>query len=107
MKILRILAFPLALLYGLLTIIRNKLFDLGIFPVTEFKELPLIGVGNLTVGGTGKTPHVEYLVKILHPQYKVATLSRGYGRTTSGFLVAQDDMTTLQIGDEPKQFRHR
>jgi tetraacyldisaccharide 4'-kinase len=107
MKILRLLAFPLALLYGLLTIIRNKLFDLGILPVTEFKELPLIGVGNLTVGGTGKTPHVEYLVKILHPQYRLATLSRGYGRNTSGFLLADDEMTTLQIGDEPKQFRHR
>lgn len=83
------------------------MFDLGIFPVTEFKELPLIGVGNLTVGGTGKTPHVEYIVKILGQQYKLATLSRGYGRKTSGFLVAEEGMTTVDIGDEPKQFRHR
>jgi len=83
------------------------MFDLGLFPVTEFKEVPLVGVGNLTVGGTGKTPHVEYIVKVLGGQYKLATLSRGYGRKTSGFLVAEEGMTTLQIGDEPKQFRHR
>lgn len=107
MKLLRILAFPFALLYGLITWLRNKLFDLGIFPVTEFRNIPLIGVGNLTVGGTGKTPHVEYLVKILHGKYKLATLSRGYGRSGSGFLVAENSMTTLEIGDEPKQFRHR
>lgn len=107
MKLLRILAFPIAILYGLLTLLRNKLFDLGIFPVTEFRDIPLIGVGNLTVGGTGKTPHVEYLVKFLHDKYRLATLSRGYGRKTSGFLVAENTMTTLEIGDEPKQFRHR
>lgn len=106
-KLLRLLAFPLAFLYGVITWLRNKLFDLGFLPITEFKQLPLIGVGNLSAGGTGKTPHVEYLVKLLHGKYKVATLSRGYGRTTSGFLVAENDMTTLQIGDEPKQFRHR
>lgn len=107
MKLLRVLAFPFALLYGLITTIRNKLFDLGILPVTEFKHIPLIGVGNLTVGGTGKTPHVEYLVKMLYSRYKTATLSRGYGRSTRGFLVAEEGMTTEQIGDEPKQFRHR
>jgi tetraacyldisaccharide 4'-kinase len=106
-KLLRILVFPISLIYGLITWLRNKLFDLGIFPVTEFRDIPLIGVGNLTVGGTGKTPHVEYLVKLLHPKYKIATLSRGYGRKTSGFLVAENSMTTLDIGDEPKQFRHR
>jgi tetraacyldisaccharide 4'-kinase len=106
-KLLRILAFPIALLYGLITWLRNKLFDLGILPVTEFRNLPLIGVGNLTVGGTGKTPHVEYLVKMLHPKFRIATLSRGYGRKTSGFLVAENGMTTLDIGDEPKQFRRR
>lgn len=107
MKLLRILAFPVALIYGFVTWLRNKLFDLRIFPVTEFRDIPLIGVGNLTVGGTGKTPHVEYLVKFLHPKFRIATLSRGYGRKTSGFLVAENSMTTLEIGDEPKQFRHR
>lgn len=87
--------------------IRNKLFDLGFLPVTEFRQVRLIGVGNLTVGGTGKTPHVEYLVRLLQGKYKLATLSRGYGRKTSGFKVAEKDMTTYDIGDEPKQFRHR
>lgn len=107
MKLLRILAFPFALIYGLVTALRNKLFDLGILPVTEFKDVRLIGVGNLAAGGTGKTPHVEYIVRLLRSQYRVATLSRGYGRKSSGFLVAEKSMTTADIGDEPKQFRNR
>lgn len=107
MKLLRILAYPFALIYGLVTALRNKLFDLGILPVTEFKEVRLIGVGNLAAGGTGKTPHVEYIVRLLRNHYRIATLSRGYGRKTSGFLVAEKSMTTADIGDEPKQFRNR
>lgn len=107
MKLLRILAWPFSLLYGLAVVLRNKCFDLGIFPSTEIKEVSLIGVGNLSAGGTGKTPHVEYLVRLLYPKYKVATLSRGYGRKTSGFRMADKSATTLDIGDEPKQFRHR
>lgn len=107
MNLLRILAWPISLLYGLAVFIRNKLFDFGIIPSTEIKDIALIGVGNLTVGGTGKTPHVEYLVKMLHSKYKIGTLSRGYGRKTVGFHLATKDATTLEIGDEPKQFRHR
>jgi tetraacyldisaccharide 4'-kinase len=107
MNLLRLLAWPISLLYGLAVVIRNKLFDLGFIPQTEMKDIALIGVGNLTVGGTGKTPHVEYIVKLLHPKYKVGTLSRGYGRKTRGFQLATKEATTLQIGDEPKQFRHR
>lgn len=107
MNLLRLLAWPISLLYGLVVVIRNKLFDLGLIPSTEFQDAALIGVGNLTAGGTGKTPHVEYLVKLLHPKYKVATLSRGYGRKTMGFHLATKEATTLEIGDEPKQFRHR
>ncbi|HET6991959.1 MAG TPA: tetraacyldisaccharide 4'-kinase [Bacteroidia bacterium] len=107
MNLLRLLAWPLSLIYGLAVIIRNKLFDFGFIPSTEINDIALIGVGNLTVGGTGKTPHVEYLVKLLHPKYKVGTLSRGYGRKTIGFHLATKDATTLEIGDEPKQFRHR
>jgi tetraacyldisaccharide 4'-kinase len=107
MNLLRLLAWPISLLYGLAVVIRNKLFDLGFIPQTEVKEVGLIGVGNLTVGGTGKTPHVEYIVKLLHPKYKVGTLSRGYGRKTRGFHLATKEATTLEIGDEPKQFRHR
>jgi tetraacyldisaccharide 4'-kinase len=107
MKVLRILAYPFALIYGLITALRNKLFDIGILPVKEFRNVRLIGVGNLAAGGTGKTPHVEYIVRLLKSHYRIATLSRGYGRKTSGFLVADTTMTTAQIGDEPKQFRNR
>jgi tetraacyldisaccharide 4'-kinase len=106
MNLLRLLAWPFSLLYGLVVIIRNKLFDIGLIPQTQFKDVALIGVGNLSAGGTGKTPHVEYLVRLLHSKYKVATLSRGYGRKTSGFLLAKPDATTAEIGDEPKQFRN-
>jgi len=88
-------------------LLRNKLFDIGILPSTTIKDVSLIGVGNLTVGGTGKTPHVEYIVKLLDPKYKVATLSRGYGRKLGGFIIADNLSTTDQIGDEPMQFRHR
>ncbi len=80
---------------------------MGFIPSTEIKDVSLIGVGNLTVGGTGKTPHVEYLVKLLHPKYKLGTLSRGYGRKTIGFHLATATATTAEIGDEPKQFRNR
>jgi tetraacyldisaccharide 4'-kinase len=107
MNLLRLLAWPISLLYGFVVVIRNKLFDAGIIPSTEIKDVSLIGVGNLTVGGTGKTPHVEYLVKLLHPKYKLGTLSRGYGRKTLGFRLAAKDATTEEIGDEPKQFRNR
>jgi tetraacyldisaccharide 4'-kinase len=107
MNLLRLLAWPISLLYGLVVIIRNKLFDLGLLPATEFNDAATIGVGNLSAGGTGKTPHVEYIVRLLHPKYKVATLSRGYGRKTRGFRLATMEATTLEIGDEPKQFRHR
>lgn len=107
MKILRLLAWPFSLLYGLVVWLRNKFFDIGLFPSTEFSETSTISVGNLSAGGTGKTPHVEYLVRLLQSKYKVATLSRGYGRKTSGFRLAEKDATTLEIGDEPKQFRHR
>lgn len=106
-KLIRLLLYPFALLYGLLMRLRNKLFDLGIFPVQEHNDIALIGVGNLNVGGTGKTPHVEYIVRLLDKKYAIGTLSRGYGRKTSGFLVAPADCTTQDVGDEPKQFRHR
>ncbi|GAB4135605.1 MAG: tetraacyldisaccharide 4'-kinase [Bacteroidia bacterium] len=107
MKFLRILALPLALLYGLAVWLRNKLYDKGYFRSVTFSDIALIGVGNLSAGGTGKTPHVEYLIRLLSPQFKTATLSRGYGRRTSGFLLAQSGSTTRDIGDEPMQFRNR
>jgi len=96
------LLLPLSALYGLVTGIRNLLFDLGILPSVEFR-IPVISVGNITVGGTGKTPHVEYLLGILKEQYKTASLSRGYLRKTNGFLIAGKSSTVDEIGDEARQ----
>ena len=106
MKILRILAYPISLLYGFITFLRNKCYDLGIFSSKEF-NIPVICVGNLTTGGTGKTPHIEYLIRLLKPKYSVATLSRGYGRLTSGFVVADENSSSFDIGDEPRQFKRK
>ena len=103
LKSFRILLFPFALLYWLGIAIRNFLYDRQILKSTSF-GLPLIGVGNLSVGGTGKSPMVEYLVGFLKGEYSVATLSRGYKRRTKGYALAGDNSTALDIGDEPMQF---
>ncbi len=102
MVIIRILLYPISLLYGLAVLIRNKLFDWGVLKSVEF-GIPVIGVGNLSTGGTGKTPHVEYLVSLLKNDYKIAVLSRGYKRKTKGFFVADEKSTAFEIGDEPLQ----
>jgi len=106
MEFLRLFLLPFSLLYGLATRLRNLLFDLKILPSTNFK-LPLISVGNLSTGGTGKTPHVEYLINLLSDTYNVSTLSRGYGRKTSGFRLAQPQDHAGTIGDEPAQFYNK
>lgn len=93
---------PLSWLYGAVTGVRNWLFDQKILKETEF-DIPIIGVGNLTVGGTGKTPHVEYIVSHLAGNYKTAVLSRGYKRKTKGFVLANSKSTPEVIGDEPLQ----
>ncbi len=103
MILLRKILFPLALLYWLITYIRNWLYDKGIFKSFSF-DLPIIAVGNLSVGGTGKTPQIEYLIRLLSDKYKVAVLSRGYKRTTEGFILADENATASSIGDEPFQF---
>ena len=106
MSILRILLFPFSILYGLITYFRNKFYDLGWFKSTSF-DIPIISVGNLSMGGTGKTPHIEYLIRLLKDDYKITTLSRGYGRKTKGFFIA-DNLTNAQdIGDEPMQFHQK
>ncbi len=84
--------------------LRNKLFDIGILSQEEF-DIPVICVGNITVGGTGKTPHIEYLVRLLKNDYKVATLSRGYKRKTKGFILADEFSDAEMIGDEPCQLK--
>ncbi len=103
LKSFRILLLPFALIYWLVIGIRNWLYNKKIIPSASF-AFPLICVGNLAVGGTGKSPMVEYLVRLLKDQYKVATLSRGYKRRTKGYALANKESTALEIGDEPMQF---
>lgn len=96
--------FPISWIYTLAIFIRNKLFDFKIFISHEF-EIPIVSVGNINVGGTGKTPHVEYLISILANEFSIATLSRGYKRKTKGFKLANDNSTASEIGDEAKQIK--
>ena len=103
LKSFRILLFPLAIVYAVVIVIRNFLFDKKILRSEKF-NLPLIGVGNLAAGGTGKSPMVEYLVNCLMREFKIATLSRGYKRKTRGYVLADASTTALEIGDEPMQF---
>ncbi|MBU2950288.1 tetraacyldisaccharide 4'-kinase [Tamlana agarivorans] len=106
MKILRHLLFPVVPIYFMVTWLRNKLYDLGIKKAMNY-DFPVICVGNLSAGGTGKTPMIEYLVKLLKADYKVATLSRGYKRKTTGFQLANASATVETIGDEPFQFYNK
>ncbi|QKJ31609.1 tetraacyldisaccharide 4'-kinase [Mucilaginibacter mali] len=106
MKYLRLLLLPFSLLYGLVTAIRNWCYDAGVFKSTGF-GIPIISVGNLDVGGSGKTPMTEYLIRLLKNQYQLASLSRGYGRQTTGFIKADITSTAAEIGDEPAQFKHK
>lgn len=98
--------FPVSLVYGAVVWVRNFLFDKNILRSTSF-NFPLICVGNLATGGTGKTPMTEYLMELLQNDFKTATLSRGYKRKTKGFTVAGDASTALDIGDEPMQFHQK
>src|SRR5574344_1478786 len=97
---------PLSWLYGLGVWIRNLLFDTGVIKSRTF-DIPIISVGNITVGGSGKTPHVEYLIRLLHDKFKVAVLSRGYKRKSKGYRLAGHDTTMHEIGDEPYQMHHK
>jgi tetraacyldisaccharide 4'-kinase len=104
MKFFRKLLYPVSIVYGLITSIRNYLYDNAVFEVNQF-DTPTIVVGNLSVGGTGKTPQIEYLIQILKQHYKVAVLSRGYKRKSKGFILADQNATAELIGDEPFQFK--
>lgn len=105
LKYLRILLLPFSLVYGLVVYVRNQLYNLGIFRSTKF-DLPVIVVGNLVVGGSGKSPATEYLINLFRDR-KIAVLSRGYGRKTRGFITAGATDTAFTIGDEPLQFYHK
>lgn len=104
MNLLRKLLFPFAVIYGLITFFRNFFYDLGWLKSYRF-QIPIIAVGNLSVGGTGKSPQIEYLIRLLlQENYKIATLSRGYKRKTNGFVLADSQVNAQSIGDEPFQF---
>jgi len=107
MKIIRWLLLPFSWLYGVITFFRNKAYDWGILKSHDIPKKS-ITVGNLSVGGTGKTPHVDYLIQyFLSKKVKLSILSRGYGRKTKGLVVANDQSTAEEIGDEPLQYVQR
>lgn len=104
--IVKWILLPISLIYQAVVWIRNQCYDRGILKSKSF-QIPTIVIGNLTVGGTGKSPMTEYLVRLLSQQYKLATLSRGYGRTSKGFRLVQVDSSPLDSGDEPLQFKRK
>jgi tetraacyldisaccharide 4'-kinase len=106
LQYLKILLYPFSLLYGLVMWTRNRFYDNKVLTAVEF-DLPVIAVGNLSVGGTGKTPHVEHLIRQLKDRVQVATLSRGYNRRSRGYLLADERSTAYQLGDEPMQFHQK
>ncbi|NAS11743.1 tetraacyldisaccharide 4'-kinase [Poritiphilus flavus] len=106
MQLLRKIAFPFSLVYALIVLIRNFLYDIKVFPSSTF-DTRTICVGNLSVGGTGKTPMIELLIDLLSPKYKIAVLSRGYRRKSKGFVLANPNSTAEEIGDEPLQLARK
>ena len=100
MPLLRILLIPFSILYCFYQLIRNKLFDLNILKASEF-NFPIISIGNLSVGGTGKTPLANYLITKLKSKYNITFLSRGYKRNSSGYILANEYSSVNEIGDEP------
>ncbi|MEE9362852.1 MAG: tetraacyldisaccharide 4'-kinase [Cellulophaga sp.] len=102
MQVLKKIGFPIAVIYGLVVRLRNYLFDVGVYSSKSFKT-PTICVGNISAGGTGKTPMIEYLVRLLKHTHKVAVLSRGYGRKSKGLYLAKKNSTVEELGDEPFQ----
>lgn len=105
-QLLRILLAPFSILYGAGVSLRNFFYDRGLLKSIAF-DIPTISVGNLTVGGAGKTPHIEYLIRLLQDYLQIATLSRGYRRKTKGFLVANEKSDANIIGDEPLMFKRK
>ena len=105
-KNIRNLLIPVSWIYGAATGVRNFMFDRGIIKSQEF-PIPIICVGNLTVGGTGKTPHVEYILGIIGNKTETAVVSRGYRRKTKGMIIATPQSSADEIGDEPFQIKTR
>ncbi|MBK9042706.1 MAG: tetraacyldisaccharide 4'-kinase [Saprospiraceae bacterium] len=105
-KLIQILLLPLALLYGGIISLRDMFYETGLMKSSKF-NLPVISVGNLSIGGAGKSPHIEYLVRLLKDYIDVGILSRGYKRETSGFRLVTVSDTAKTVGDEPKQFKNK
>ena len=105
-SIMDALLTPFSWGYGAGVWLRNTAFDMGLLQEQEF-EVPVVSVGNINVGGTGKTPHVEYIIEALYRRYRIGVLSRGYKRKTKGFILASENMTPRDIGDEPYQIYHK
>ncbi len=103
MQTWRRILLPFSFFYGLVIRIRNYLYDSGRIESTSF-GVPIISIGNLTTGGSGKTPHIEYLIKLFQDEYQAATISRGYGRKSKGYILAELPANTHLIGDEPMQY---
>lgn len=106
MYFLRFLLLPVSMLYGAVVFFRNLFYDTGVLPSKEFGR-GVIVIGNLSSGGTGKSPMTEYLIRLLKDKFPLAALSRGYKRHTNGFLIAEKDSTSFQVGDEPLQFKKK
>ncbi|MGZ3864733.1 MAG: tetraacyldisaccharide 4'-kinase [Bacteroidia bacterium] len=104
---LRILLFPLSLIYGFITRVRNFLYDSHLLKPTTFDDLKTICIGNLCVGGAGKTPHTEYILRLLGSDFNTASLSRGYGRKTTGYLEVTQNSIPEDSGDEPLQIKRK
>ena len=103
----KLILLPFSLIYGIITYVRNKLYDWNIFKSYSF-QIPVISIGNLTVGGTGKSPMIEYLIKLMQlSTFSISVLSRGYKRKTKGFVIASENTTIEEIGDEPLQFKKK
>lgn len=103
-SILRWILLPVSLIYQAIVWIRNRMYDKHILKSQSF-DIPTIVIGNLAIGGAGKSPMTEYLIRLLKNKYSIATLSRGYGRQTKGFKIVNIDSTALEVGDEPLQFK--
>ncbi len=105
-KLFKLLMLPFSLLYGIGISLRNFFYKTDVLKAIEF-DLPIISVGNLSIGGAGKTPHIEYLIRLLQPYINVATLSRGYKRKTKGYVKVESRYDAERVGDEPLQYKRK
>lgn len=104
--IIKILLWPFSLVYGIVVCVRNWLFDRGLLPSEKY-DFPVVSIGNITVGGTGKTPFTEYLIRLMQDKYQLGVLSRGYKRNTSGYKLVTMKDEPIAVGDEPFQMKHK